>query len=655
MLCMLSLALQVNANTPDNVDISNKSFTAGYYRLDEEAIYTEFTFTLTLVFPVKYTSKNQLIPPKDFPGPDLHIVEDAIVRIGYEQNTTTIEYHYLLKPKRSGIITINSFVLETQNAYSKIDPFHIEVQSIHEATDSAPQLIWVNIPDQVYQGETFQAELILINANEQWMVTSISEVQTDNLIAEKSISSEPIIEHPRAPIIHLGTWNFFASTTGIAKIDSVYIFCNNIYFTSKEALVNVLALPKIDQPNNFNTNSIGKFSVNLLYDPPDQENTIHVRVQLSGEGALHLTDLPKMHFEGMQLIKKENVHLFKPHQSGFSGVKEESYTLLITNYQEALLRLDPFNWFDPKTKNYHHENEQIITFINTKAPFKPYFHIEVLPMHETLGFNGDLYLAPYALAVTIWIIIAIFFTLRNKRNKQKSLKFFTFNLPLIYIILFLRPYWPTPSTSSLIYASELLKQQQWEQAIEALEIASNETAYQNMQGIIFYNMAVAHHYLENFPEKRFYLLKAVFFAPLSTEFVTALQQEGLGSVVRGRTLEHRIFIMIYWFTWISLLVLWLKIKIQPLTRLKSIIYLLVINIVLLTSLFALHRPQPAIAVIKENTMAMRIPDTRATYGENLTAGEVLRIVDKGVDYVQVSNYEGKEGWVQEKFIWIVKR
>ncbi|NIZ46810.1 BatD family protein [Entomospira nematocerorum] len=630
-----------------------ENFTTGFYRLNQERIYRDVPFELTLVFPVAYTTNSHLLAPSDFPDNDLQILQGPTPAIKHTEEGATLEYRYVLQAKREGAISINSFAVRTRNEYSRIAPFYIEVTSIEKRGKQAPQLIWNGIPKTLYQGESFQAELLFIYIDEHWSVASTPIIKTSGLIMEETLTYVQKTEYNNLPALRLGKWLFFAGSIGKKEISQVSININGIPFRSDPVFIDVKPLP-LPQPTQLQANAIGNFKLRLLYDPPDPSHLLRVRIQLSGEGSLHLVTLPSLSYDGMKLIHKDSVHFMQPSARGYTGYQEDIYLLSIYDYSSAQISLEEFQWFDPEANSYQVEGEQIITFINKKIPIQSHTYIPHISMSGFLDFNGDLTMKPYLIAIFIWILLYLFICIVFRKKKRKSLQFFSHTWPLLALFLFTTHKWPT-NNLTLQQAQQALNQGQWETAITLMERMQQELSTYPLQGALSYNLAVAHQHLHNNIEKRYYLLQASQLAPLSKLFRDALIQENLEHLVEDRRLEHRIFVTIFWVFSIILVILPIIIAKKPLTWLQSMIYLLLVTSLFLTSLYSLHRRQPTIAIVVENVKALRIPDERATYGENLLRGDVLFVGGIGRGYVQLSDRETREGWVLNEHIWMVNK
>jgi hypothetical protein len=649
---LLSLDNMAIVNAQEHVH--EEAFIPGYYRLPQETIYLELPFELILVFPLAYTPNTQLIVPQDFMTIDFEVLRNPVPSISKNENGLTLEYRYVLQAKRSGVIAIDSFGVRTEQQYSRIAPFFVEVASLKEKGDLAPRLVWQGIPQTVYQGESFEAELLLINVHESWQVLHPPQVSARGLITEETLPYVQSVQYQNAPALRLGRWSFFAGQAGSAQIAEVIVAISTLRFATSAVQVSVLNLPTAGQPEDFDAGAIGNFSLRLLYDPPNEDDRIRVRVQLSGEGALHLVRLPALAYEGLQLIDKESLNLIQPSEHGYSGTREENYLLQSEDFQDVSLHLEAFSWFNPVTARYHQEEEQHISFISKKAPFHASSHLTLLPMHGVVGSLGVLDMKIYLVALALWSLATLVVIGSCKFRKKQSLQFFHINMPtLLLALLFLPASWPREPSSTLQEASFALEQEQWQVAINKLELALEMPRYASLQGILYYNMAIAHHQLDNSLEKRFYLLKAAQIAPISNFFLQAAQQEGLDTFVSSRYYEHRIFIWLYWLAWLSLLLFWLKFNKNSLTWAKSMIYLFMTLSVLSLALLALHRRQPRVAVVTADVKALRIPDERATYGESLLRGQIFYVGGSGRDYVQLSNKAGKEGWVSGEYVWLL--
>ncbi|NIZ40697.1 tetratricopeptide repeat protein [Entomospira entomophila] len=653
LFSIITALILMQLGSADLYAVHEESFTTGSYRLNQGRIYQNVPFELTLIFPVSYTTNSHLIAPSDFPDSDLEILQGPIPAIKHTDEGPTLEYRYTLQAKRTGAISINSFAVRTRNEYSRIAPFYIEVTSIEQRGAQTPQLLWKGVPKTLYQGESFQAELLLIYIDEDWSVNTVPTIQVSGLIVEETLSYVQRTEHNQLPALRLGRWSFFAGTTGKKEIGRITVTINGLIFRSDPISIDVKALP-VPQPSSMQTNAIGNFTLRLLYDPPDTSNFLRVRVQLSGEGSLHLMNLPTLSYDGMKLVHKDHLHFVQPSNHGYAGYREDIYLLSIDDYQSARISLEEFHWFDPHIHTYQVENEQVITFINKKTPIQSYTYMPYLSMQDSLGFEGDLTVKPYLIAIVLWVMLFLWISFIFRRKKRKSLQFFSQTWPLLALILFTLSRWPSSNTT-LEMAEEALKQEQWQKAITLLERAREELQLYPLQGALHYNLAVAHHHLQQSMEKRYHLLQSAQLAPLSKVFRDALKQENLAHFVEDRRLEHRIFVGIFWIFSIALIFIAIIISKKPLTWLQSMIYLLLVTSLFLASLYSLHRKQPSIAIVVEDVKALRIPDERATYGENLLRGDVFFVGGIGRGYVQLSDREVKEGWVLNEHIWMVNK
>ncbi|NIZ18718.1 BatD family protein [Entomospira culicis] len=651
-LILLALWFAITSQlTAQEMPELEEDFVQGYYRTEQNVFYQEFPFELILVFPIKYTTRNQLTPPLDFPGIDLEVLEGPTPRISYTAQGSIMEYRYLLRAKRTGAIAIDSFSLRTTEAYSRIAPFYLEVQSINAQKEDTPHLRWLGVPKEIYQGESFQAELILLNAFHDWRILHSPKVSARGLIIERSSPYIQKIYYQNKPSLRLGQWTFFSSSTGTHVIDPVALTIANIPFVSPEQRITVKPLPQASLLDNFNATAIGNFTLNLLYDPPNNENIVYVRVQLAGEGAIHLIDVPPIQVEGMQLLHKESANLIKPSAHGYSGSKEDGYFFLIDNYQDSRIFLDSFSWFNPQTQRYHQSEPQTISFIRTKTPINPTTYRTYHSLQEPLGFNGDLRLMPYLIAMGVWYIGVAFLMIRYRPKKRTSLRFFSWHLPWLF---FLYAFWPSPANPALDQAEHTMALGQWEQALDHLETLAQDPRYRHTQGIIAFNTAVAHHHLGHLAEKRYFFIKASQLAPLSPLFREALQLEGLEQFAKNRSYQHRLFVLSYWLAWLALIIYAWLFHHKHLRWRETLSAVIFFSILLWGSLIALHAPQPSIAVAKEDFQALRIPDEQANFGETIQEGEVFYLEGRGRNYVQLSDRAGKEGWVQERYILVIK-
>jgi tetratricopeptide (TPR) repeat protein len=122
---------------------------------------------------------------------------------------------------------------------------------------------------------------------------------------------------------------------------------------SKPVSVDVLALPESNKPGNF-TGAVGTFSFNakLNHDKVKANESINLKLTISGKGNINLASTPKINFpEGFETYDPkitENIST----QGGVSGTKTYEYLVIPRKQGGFILKDINFSYFDAEKKQY---------------------------------------------------------------------------------------------------------------------------------------------------------------------------------------------------------------------------------------------------------------------------------------------------------------
>ncbi len=149
--------------------------------------------------------------------------------------------------------------------------------------------------------------------------------------------------------------------------------------------IDVKPLPLEGRPDNF-TGAVGEFELDVTADRTtlDANESLQLKVRVSGEGNLKLFDLPGVKLpSSLEVYEPERQDNIKTQASGMKGSAVETYTVVPQFKGNYPIRPVSFSYFDPKDETYKSlsSREIIVNVINGPVT-------DNTEVAETEGSNG---------------------------------------------------------------------------------------------------------------------------------------------------------------------------------------------------------------------------------------------------------------------------
>ena len=205
--------------------------------------------------------------------------------------------------------------------------------------------------------------------------------------------------------------------------------------------IKVKPLPQQGRPDNF-TGAVGEFDFEVTASRTqlDANESLELKISVSGEGNLKLFDLPSANLpsalEVFEPIRDDNI---RTRRTGMTGSVTENYTIVPQYKGNYPIRPISFSYFDPKTETYKTlnsselvievengpitavktddaitNNKQVVTLENDQ--FK-YIKLDgnLQSMKEVPFFKSTLF---WTLIGAPWLVIPLFILLGRKRRER---------------------------------------------------------------------------------------------------------------------------------------------------------------------------------------------------------------------------------------------
>lgn len=128
----------------------------------------------------------------------------------------------------------------------------------------------------------------------------------------------------------------------------------NKTISAGKRVINVKPLPLQGKPDNF-TGAVGKFDFDVATsrDTLDANESLELKVAISGRGNLKLFDLPGLKLPNtLEVYDPERSEKVKTTAAGMSGSVSETYTIVPQFKGDYPIRPITFSYFDPATETY---------------------------------------------------------------------------------------------------------------------------------------------------------------------------------------------------------------------------------------------------------------------------------------------------------------
>lgn len=205
-------------------------------------------------------------------------------------------------------------------------------------------------------------------------------------------------------------------------------------------IINVKPLPEANKPEDF-TGAVGNFTFSVKTNKTklDANESLEMKVKVSGKGNLKLFDLPKVNLPAsLEVYEPVRDNKIRVTAQGMQGSITDTYTIVPQNKGVYPIRPIRFSYFDPKTETYktlkssdlvinvengpvsdpsttttHTGKQNIIT------PQKQFAYIKLntnlKPIEEKDFFKSRLY---WILLIVPFVFIPLFIFIGKKRKEQ---------------------------------------------------------------------------------------------------------------------------------------------------------------------------------------------------------------------------------------------
>lgn len=305
-------------------------------------------------------------------------------RNGKRSQKTT--YSYFVRAKKEGKLTIGAAQITVGGKEYKTKPIQVLVSDKYvdenDPVTRAKKNVFLKTTlskNKVYKGEQLIATYKLYYTEDIRNLNSIDEPELEGFwkedinIGDSYTVKEEIINGKRFSTIVLKKQILIPQKTGKLVLDPmeielpVYIATNKrdifsrrikepytLEISSGKKTIQVKPLPKAGKPANF-SGAVGQFSFecSLSKDSVETNESINLKVSLTGKGNITLAELPEFDIPSViETYDPKYEEKIKATYSGLQGNKSTNYLLIPRNRGEYKIASKEFSFFDPKKEKY---------------------------------------------------------------------------------------------------------------------------------------------------------------------------------------------------------------------------------------------------------------------------------------------------------------
>jgi tetratricopeptide (TPR) repeat protein len=612
---------------------------------------------ITFSFPVSYSIDSRFVSPKPLFPRGVTLLSGPHTRILPSRTEgDRVEYSYVVEIGTAGEYEFGTFKLEAPQGTVYAKPFILTVKEARNINERVtPELSWREIPETVYQGQSFTLVLEGRNLTDLISPDSVVLPPISGVLIEDAGGFGGINEYTMDDTLYysipIGAWVITPERQRPLIIPAMRVrLGNSVQYISAQS-ISVEAPPK----EIAGSGAIGSFRF-FVTPPPNEEleegKVISITMRLEGEGNFQLLQLPELHIQNFDIIDQQESERLVPSSGGYSGFREVTYRLKARSSHAARFIIPSFNWLDLKSDTVISSGQKLYTFkvtpINETSFFQFLSPTQILAMRD---FNIAYYLWPFVL-IALFIFLQF---IKRRRPKEPPLKFFGL-LPLFTLAFTLLPLRTAGTPEALFEAERAIANEEWHEAIAYYALAAAELPMH--RAALTYNQALCYQRLGEKGWVVFFLHKALQYNPFSKRYAETLhafeKKEQLNSniAVDARQIWVMPFMAaISLFCSVFALIL------------KSKVYwrVLLLNITLVAGLGAggylayIAIPRYNRVVVIEDKNLYKIPDPASSLSSIAKAGTSFTVSTRYHNYLLLHGAVNTEGWATTENLMFLNR
>ena len=295
-------------------------------------------------------------------------------------------FSYYLRPRKEGILTISPAEMTIAGKVYKSRPIQIAVSDSYVDENDPVARARKNVylkttlsKRKVYKGEQLIISYKLYFTEDIRNLTALDEPELEGFwkqdidIGSGYTIKEELINNKRFKVIELKKQVLIPQKTGKLVLDPmeielpVYIATNRrdmfsrpirephvFNISSGKQTIEVKPLPKKGKPVDF-SGAVGQFNFecSLSKDSVETNESINLKVSLTGKGNIKLAELPEFEIPNViEAYEPKYEEKIKASRYGLQGSKSMNYLLIPRTRGEYKIASKSFSYFDPKKKKY---------------------------------------------------------------------------------------------------------------------------------------------------------------------------------------------------------------------------------------------------------------------------------------------------------------